>query len=362
MARFVIHAFSAAGLLMLGATQAHAGVFGTLGNFDVVNDTGSTAYGFEIDLEGLHSADVTDTFGGAGRGFPTTVERYGSPTISEYSNGSSFGVKVVYQAIYNAGAWSVNTPSGVFNTPGESCWTGGGIAYGAATPCDHFGVGTVGNPTSTTYSWLVDSGTPGVLTKAGVNLPAPVWSVTPSPNPAVAQPVVVAQIQAPKPEIESQFGTAVWVKVFTTELDNKVGLEELVGGNAKVQAAESHTEVEWQLLQTDPGNPLAGQLENGGNAAVGDKTESVLRRYEFYNYSGAYDPENHEAKPLLGDLKPSDGELGSFIGAQNVAVNLDGNPVAVVPEPPSREMLFGGLGLMLWLFRRVRGVRGDQGH
>lgn len=352
MDRFAIRATAAACLLAALSSSASAGVFGTLGNFDVVNDTGSTAYGFEIDLEGLHSSDVTDTFGGAGRGFPTSVERYGAPSVTEYSNGSIFGVKVTYQAIYSGGAWSVGTPSGVFNTPGESCWTGGNIGYGPSTPCDHFGVGTIGNPTNTTYSWLLES-SPGVLSNAKVNLPAPVWAVTSSPNPAVAQPVVVAQIQAPKPEVESQFGTAIWVKVYTTELENKVELEELMGGNAKVKEAENHTEIEWQLLQTDPGNPLAGQLENGGGAAVGEKAESILRRYEFYNYSGIYDGETHEALPVLGDSHPGEGELGSFIGAQNVAVNLNGNPVAV-PEPETYALAVSGLAMVLLAVKRRR--------
>ena len=36
-------------------TGATAGVIGMLGNFDVINDTGKTAHGFEIDLEGLHA-------------------------------------------------------------------------------------------------------------------------------------------------------------------------------------------------------------------------------------------------------------------------------------------------------------------
>lgn len=85
----------------LGLTMAllplssSAGVIGMLGNFDVINDTGKTAHGFEIELEGLHASDITDTFGGAGRGFPSgrgfdpanSVVRYGSPTITEYSNG-----------------------------------------------------------------------------------------------------------------------------------------------------------------------------------------------------------------------------------------------------------------------------------
>jgi len=352
MDRFALRATAAVCLLAALSSSASAGVFGTLGNFDVVNDTGSTAYGFEIDLEGLHSSDITDTFGGAGRGFPTSVERYGAPSVTEYSNGSIFGVKVIYQAVYSGGAWSVGTPSGVFTTPGESCWTGGNIGYGPSTPCDHFGVGTIGNPTNTTYAWLLES-SPGVLSNAKVNLPAPVWAVTPSPNPAVAQPVVVAQIQAPKPEVESQFGTAIWVKVYTTELENKVELEELMGGNPKVKEAENHTEIEWQLLQTDPGNPLAGQLENGGGAAVGEKSESILRRYEFYNYSGMYDGETHEALPVLGDSHPGEGELGSFIGAQNVAVNLNGNPVAV-PEPETYALAISGLAMVMLAVKRRR--------
>ena len=81
-----------------------ASVFGFLGNFDVVNDTGLTAHGFEIELEGLHISDITDTFGGEGRGFPSgrgfdplqSVVRYGAPTLAEYSNGSTFGTKVTY--------------------------------------------------------------------------------------------------------------------------------------------------------------------------------------------------------------------------------------------------------------------------
>ena len=61
-----------------------------LGNFDVINDTGQSAYGFEIELKGLHESEITDVFGGPGRGFPTgrgfdpatSVERYGSPLLN----------------------------------------------------------------------------------------------------------------------------------------------------------------------------------------------------------------------------------------------------------------------------------------
>ncbi|MCB2007568.1 MAG: PEP-CTERM sorting domain-containing protein, partial [Rhodoferax sp.] len=85
------------------AVAAHASVFGTLGNFDVVNDTGSVAHGFEIELEDLHLGDISDTFGGVGRGFPSgrgfdpqlAVQRYGAPTVTEYdAGGGIFGVRV----------------------------------------------------------------------------------------------------------------------------------------------------------------------------------------------------------------------------------------------------------------------------
>src|SRR5690349_22592053 len=55
--------------------------------------------------------------------------------------------------------------SGVFNTPGESCWTFGNVGY-PNVPCDHFGVSTIGSPTRTTYSWLVESATPGEIGRA----------------------------------------------------------------------------------------------------------------------------------------------------------------------------------------------------
>ena len=106
--------------LAIAPSVATAAVIGFLGNFDVINDTGQTAYGFEIELEGLHSSDITDVFGGPGRGFPTgrgfdpatSVERYGSPSITEYTNGAIFGTRVTYSALYDGTNWDYSTPSG----------------------------------------------------------------------------------------------------------------------------------------------------------------------------------------------------------------------------------------------------------
>ena len=134
----------------------------------------------------------------------------------------------------------------------------------------------------------------------------------------------------------------LWVKVFTTEFESEVRLEDLVGGNPVIDLAKSKTEIEWQLLQTDPDNPLAGQLESGYGAPVGKDAASIIRRYEFFSYAGRYDNENHEA--LVGsDSHPQDFEIGAYLGAQNGAVNLN---VAAIPEPQTYAMLLAGIGVL----------------
>jgi PEP-CTERM motif len=362
--KHLLSALAVATPLALFPLASHAVVIGFLGNFDVINDTGSTAHGFEIELEDLHISDISDTFGGEGRGFPsgrgfdpnTSVQRYGAPTLTEYSNGAVFGTRVRYMGLWNGSTWDYGTPSGNFITPGDNCWTGGGVGYSASTPCDHFGVGTLRNASRTTYSWLLETATPGVLSNGVVNLPAPAWQVLPPAPPAPGQvaapPVVGVQIRAPEPENEAQFGDAIWVKVFTTELEDNVKLEDLVGGNAKMELLE--TEVEWQLLQTDPGNPEAGQLESGYGLPVGPNAASIIRRYEFYKYAGAYNPEDHEAL-VSSDSNPLPEEIGSYIGAQNGAANL--NVAALVPEPGSYALLASGLGVIGFVARRRRSTR-----
>jgi hypothetical protein len=347
--RLVAMLVAAALSMTIAPSLASAAAFGFLGNFDVINDTGQTAYGFEIELEGLHSSDISDVFGGPGRGFPTgrgfdpatSVERYGSPSITEYTNGAVLGTRVTYSALYDGTNWDYNTPSGNFITPGDNCWSGGGVGYGPETPCDHFGVGTVANPTKTTYSWLHET-SPGVLSNANgvVHLPAPAWVVIP-PDPGLppGPPQVVAQIEAPDPPEGAEFGDALWVKVFTTEFEDEIELEELVGDNQHVQEAE--TETEWQLLQKEFNNPESGQLESGYGVPVGPNAASILRRYEFYEFSGVYDPETHEAQFAdgFGDSHPGPGDVGTYLGSQNAAVNL-------VPEPQSYVLMLIGLGVM----------------
>jgi hypothetical protein len=50
----------------------------------------------------------------------------------------------------------------------------------------------------------------------------------------------------------------------------------------------------------------------------------VIRRYEVYQYTGAYDPLTHEVVCADGGLcnAPQDGELGDYVGAQMAAANV----------------------------------------
>lgn len=94
--------------------------------------------------------------------------------------------------------------------------------------------------------------------------------------------------------------------------------------------------------------PEARLLDLGGAEMFGANGESVVRRFEYYRYSGNNDPHNGESLPNNCDTCiPTAGDLGVFIGAQNDAVNFNGNPAANnVPEPASLVLsLVGLLGL-----------------
>ena len=66
-------------LCLVGRVSAGT-FFGALSNFDAVNDTGHEAHGFEIELDGLSSADVSFTFG-------EPYQRYGNPVVTDLVRG-----------------------------------------------------------------------------------------------------------------------------------------------------------------------------------------------------------------------------------------------------------------------------------
>src|SRR5690349_1148108 len=65
-----LFAFGAAGSTPASASTA----YGDLNNFDVFNDTGQDCHGFEIELDDVHSVDITYTFDWNHYGAPTIVE------------------------------------------------------------------------------------------------------------------------------------------------------------------------------------------------------------------------------------------------------------------------------------------------
>jgi hypothetical protein len=323
-----------AGMLALAAAGAHAQspvMVGTLGNFDVINNTGQETHGFEIELEGISSQDIYRIFGFWGA--QGNVIRYGAGTAVDFPGGVYVRWKSPWDAAAQRFTQATPIPVSMKVAPGESCWTlGMGAAYYAAG-CEHFGISAYRNATRVTYRWLVaDPQTPGNLvpSTALVPLPPPVWTVVPPPaqQPAAA-PVVVAEVEAAEAPEPWRYGDAQWVKVYKTEHAREVELEELMGGDPVVPQEAGQVETEWTLLQQDPVNGgggnqrRRGKLANQGDLRAG--IHAVVRRYEYYAYSGAYDPVSHEAV-CAGDGScntPQPGELGDAIGVQNVAVNLN---------------------------------------
>lgn len=326
-----------------------------LGHFDVVNDTGQTAHGFEIELEGITQSQISDVFGlnrNFGTASPGDVERYGIPTVGDLRDGvgNVIGAKVTYMASYVNGAWSTGTASGVFNTPGESCWSFGNVGY-PNVPCDHFGVSTFGSPTRTTYSWLVESPTPGVLVAANVAIPSVTF--TPPPPPAPGQPPapVVAVIQAQQVDPVVPQNNAFWVKIVQTTLPENVDLNELMGGhhpfeNPDVAALDEtpEIEIEWQVLQP-------GFVDEVSKAVNLNGDPSMVIRYEFFKYLGRFDDEGL-VDPLTEQI-PQGNTLnewvGSYVGEQVAGFNA---VQAAVPEPETYALMLGGLAMLGW--RRLR--------
>lgn len=345
------------------SAQSPPTTYGTLDNFDVINDTGGDCHGFEIELEGVTSADVAYTFG-------APYQRYGDPTIVPTAN----GVIIRYQAVYNGGVWQSTVPDAPGVTPvavapflptlGHSCWTGGVASpseyYGAG--CDHFGASLNAVPITTTYHWLIENpNAPGTLIRFGSKapIPAPVWNVVPPPTPG-AQPIAAVSIPPAAPAPGMTFGEPMWIKVYVTELPNAVHAEDLdhmVIDDPVVNIVPNEPaeiEWEWMLLQAKVVNGVVtGERVFGDQAEVGAGMDSVSRRFEFYKYTGQLDPDPENLGEALCDdpmdpnkqlpLSPLCGApdehgvagVGDLIGAQNAAVNLLG-PVEVIPEnhPP----------------------------
>lgn len=332
----------------LMVSPAFATTFGPVENFDVVNDTGKVAHGFEIELEDMRASEVISVFG---KDRWLGMERYGVPTVTERAN---------VQGVTGAprtGGWNAvvtyrdaakSTPSGTLPVnPADSCWPLGTPSYGPLYPCDHFGVASSVAAKNVNYNWLVEH-TPGDANNLDYvisGVPAPQWTVTPQPPVAVPNPIPnappIMQPQPPKvnvviavPPVPNgwEFGEAKWVKVTATGLLQNIDEGDLMAEGALMQNMQ--TQVEWQRLQTDTGNPLAGQIDLTG-VALDPGATGIAYRFEFYTYTGDYDPTTHEAitAPDTSGSKTPPATVGKFIVAQMAGVNFDGKLPAAAPIP-----------------------------
>ncbi|MEP6900403.1 MAG: hypothetical protein ABJA66_01560 [Actinomycetota bacterium] len=309
-------------MVTLTSNAQTATVYGQLGNFDVINHTGQDGHGFEIELEGVQPNDVPYTF---------SAQRYGAATITA----TATGTLVRWASPYNNGAFMQTTLAHAPNTPfAGSCYQWGANYNSSA--CEHFGVSLQATPARTQYRWLIeDAGNPGTL--IGVDPPiaimTPVYIITP-PIQVGAPPVLEAVIEAPEPaESPEVYGDAQWVKVFKTQLNREVNLDELVSDNAIVPQNAAQVEVEWEIVQAEPAsnsNSNGNRRQRRNQETLNFDTRSVLRRYETYAFTGVYDALTHEA--LCADTlcnAPGAGELGEFLSAQMTAANIQVNSVSV---------------------------------
>lgn len=293
--------------LALGAAAAQAsGIYGTLSNFDVFNQTTEPSEGFEIELEGVHSTEVYDTF----------PSHYNVKSIDEYVNGAAFGTRITFEDYFfvdnnQVTHWAIDPNPNPPNTNGH---------FAVDLPdCEHFGFAVNAQPTATRTYWLnkLPDGQYERIGNTPLTIPGPTWSYQPPAVPGGA-PVVRAEVRVPEPaEIGHQRPDSVWMKVFKTETERPVDLDELMSGpGGIVPQGESETETEWELLEG--GKPRAVEAE------VGENGDAVLRRYEFYQYTGPYDEEHEPTSAFLDTelLEPPAGELGVFIAANMVAANL----------------------------------------
>lgn len=307
--------------LPLGASIS----YGSLNNFDVVNDTGGLCHGFEIEMEDLQSTEVTYTY---------DYNHYGTPRIiQDDSIPGHPRVRVRYES--KAG------PDGMFlaftnpQDPAKPLAPTDGHAFtdpSVNLGGEHFGVGFTRNPSAVRYHWLVaDPASPGnLLLGPAVYLSTPAFAYVPA-APGVAPARVEARVEPPEPEEghPDRFGTPVWVKVFKTvqPSGHHLRLDELVTDDPRQAGRddwagdrEAETEVEWRIFQKRPLKKADGEdLESADDLPKGD--EMVTRRYEFFAYNGPVDPEDGEAKCENPDDCP--GALGDYLGAQMAGFNVE---------------------------------------
>ena len=325
---------TATGLAWCVGTVRAAAAWGTINNFDCVNETGVECHGFEIEIEDCHSRDITYTY---------NWNHYGTPKITEdNSNPAHPKVCIRYESAKKPdGSWAAYTaiPSGPIAPTDGHRFTDPSQNFGG----EHFGVGYRAVVTNITYHWLVDNGAGTLVRGPAVLVATPTFSYFPAAGGAPAQ--VQAVIEPPPEPPVREFGAPSWVKEIrtTSHNNNEVKLRDLVSDDPDDDDDKNwrngepdEVEVEWQLLQTD-----FNKADGGANGELAGAPEDldqgdeiITRRYEFYKYVGPIDDETGEA---MADNVGPDGIHGEGIKEIN-GVEVDLSTLEVVGEYLGAQM------------------------
>ena len=352
-------------LLALTGVAARASVaYGTINNFDTVNDTSNVCHGFEIELDDCSSLNISYTY---------DYNHYGNPKITEVDFQDGLLVWhtntiIRYQAVWTNTGWSAYTAIPTNNIPptGGHAFTNPYLNFGG----EHFGVGYRANPSKVLYHWLLDNGTHVLSLGPPVNVSTPVFTY--SPAAAGVQAQAVAVIPAPilpvppnPPGAAFEFSDATWVKVITTtsHTNNEVKIGDLMtpdtnnptGKDWRNGQTNVEVETEWQLLQIDylssdynPTNGVGGANGKlaGTNRNLTNSDDVVTYRYEYYAYVGPYaDLDTHEALAQSVAANGTNGTgtysnsvvVGKFLGAQMSAMAASA-PIGLIDHLPDGQV------------------------
>lgn len=165
-------------------TWAQGIAYGSINNFDTVNDTGQECHGFEIELEDCESRDISHTY---------NYNHYGVPNITQDDSVAGHPrCNIRWESKKNTdGSWAAYTaiPSGPINPTNGHQFTNPNVNFGG----EHFGVGYRVPPSNVTYYWLVDNGAGNLVRGGQVQVATPTFTYYAPVGVALAQ--VQAAIQ-----------------------------------------------------------------------------------------------------------------------------------------------------------------------
>jgi hypothetical protein len=309
--------------------------YGSLTNFDTVNDTGHECHGFEIELEDCNSTDISRTY---------NYNHYGVPFITEsLANPGHPVCRVRWESRKNPdGSWAAYTavPSGPISPTNGHQFTNPSVNFGG----EHFGVSYRIPPSTVRYFWLSDDGNGNLVRDGQVQVAVPTFVYLP-PQAALPARIQVAIEPPEPPEVPvAEFGPALWVKEIRTSTHNnrEIHLRDLVSDDPEdpddlnwQNGEPDEVEVEWQLLQTEFARPGQGMGRLvGGDENLDNGDEVITRRYEFFEYVGPLDTESLEAK---ADRVGADDLHGDGVKTIN-GLEVDLSTVIVVGEYKGAQM------------------------